>query len=110
MSMPWFMVQAAYTPEAWKTQLQNPSDRIAALREMLEPAGVKIHHAWYAFGEYDLILIAEAPGNVEAAAGVLAAAAGGAVKSNKTTPLMTVDEGIEAMRKGGQIAYRAPGQ
>jgi uncharacterized protein with GYD domain len=108
--MAWFMVQAAYTPEAWKAQLQNPQDRVAQLREMFQPAGITIHHAWYAFGEYDLVLIAEAPGNVDAAAAVLASVIGGAVKANKTTPLMTVEEGIEAMRKGGQIAYRPPGQ
>jgi hypothetical protein len=39
----------------------------------------------------------------------MAASAGGAVKATKTTPLMTMEEGIEAMRKAGTAGYRPPG-
>jgi hypothetical protein len=38
--------------------------------------------------------------------GLLAAA--GAFKSMKTTPLMSVAEGIEAMKKAAQSGYKAP--
>lgn len=52
----------------------------------------------------------EAPDNVSAAAIGLAVSAGGACKAYKTTPLISIDEGIEAMRKAGQAAsaYRPP--
>jgi hypothetical protein len=43
------------------------------------------------------------------AAFALAAAASGAAKVMKTTPLMTIEEGIEAMRKAGGTGYRPPG-
>ena len=36
------------------------------------------------------------------------AAAGGACKSIKTTPLMETSEGLEALRKAGTSGYRAP--
>jgi hypothetical protein len=48
------------------------------------------------------------PDNVSAAGVSIAAAAGGAVKAIKTTPLMTVQESMEAMRKAGQAGYRPP--
>jgi hypothetical protein len=50
------------------------------------------------------------PDNVSAAAMSMVVSAGGSVKAVKTTPLMTVDEGIAAMRKGGSVAasYRPP--
>ena len=48
------------------------------------------------------------PGNVDIAAFAMAAAAGGGVKAIKTTPLMTVDEGREAMTKAGKSGYVAP--
>ncbi len=48
------------------------------------------------------------PGNVEAAAFSLAAAAGGAVRTIKTTPLLTVAEGVEAMKKASKSGYKAP--
>jgi uncharacterized protein with GYD domain len=108
--MAWFMVQVEYTAEAWAAQIKEPKDRIAALRPMLEPAGVTIEHAWYSFGEYDLVMICQAPGNAEAAGAVLAAASGGAIKSNKTTPLLSIEEGMQAMRTANQIAYRPPGE
>ncbi len=61
-----------------------------------------------AFGEYDAIGIVEMPDNASAAAFSLAAAAGGGVKAFKTTPLMTVEEGIEAMTKAGSCGYESP--
>jgi hypothetical protein len=50
------------------------------------------------------------PDNVSAAAISLAITAGGALKAYETTPLMSIEEGIEAMRKGAEVAaaYRPP--
>jgi hypothetical protein len=48
------------------------------------------------------------PGNVEAAAFSLAASAGGAVRSIKTTPLLSASEGIDAMKKASMSGYKAP--
>jgi uncharacterized protein with GYD domain len=106
--MAWYMVQATYSPNAWEAQLKNPRNRFEDLKTMFEPFGAKLHHMWYCFGEYDVVLIAEIDGNVDAAATVLSAASTSALKSLRTTPLMTVDEGIEAVTKAGQIAYRPP--
>jgi uncharacterized protein with GYD domain len=65
--------------------------------------------AYYAFGEHDVVLIAEFPDNVSAAAIALTVAAGGAAKEFKTTVLLSVDEVLEAMRRAGRAAYRPPG-
>jgi uncharacterized protein with GYD domain len=58
---------------------------------------------FYAFGDYDLVLLANFPGGEEAAAFSLAATAGGSVKSIKTTPLLSVDQGITAMKRAEEI-------
>ena len=42
------------------------------------------------------------------AAVAIAFAAGGAVKAAKTTPLMTVGEGLEALTKVGGADYQPP--
>ncbi len=47
--------------------------------------------------------------NAAAAAAAIATAAGGAVKAIKTTPLMTTEEGMEAMRQAATLGYRPPG-
>lgn len=62
---------------------------------------------YYAFGEYDIVMISEAPDNVTVAS-IIIAAAGGAVGSVKTTPLMTAAEGMEAIKKAGAVAYPPP--
>ena len=53
-------------------------------------------------------MICQFPDNVSAGAISIAAAGGGAVKAIKTTPLLTVEEGMEMMRKAGSSAYRPP--
>ena len=55
------------------------------------------------------VLIGEFPDNTSAAALSLAVTAGGSIKNFKTTPLMVVEEGMEAMRKAGGSGYRPPG-
>ena len=76
---------------------------------MVEALGGSFQSAFYAFGEYDIIAIVQFPDNVSAGAFSVAASAGGAVRAVQTTPLMTVEEGIEMMRKAGGAGYRPPG-
>lgn len=103
-----FLLQVGYTPEAWANLIAHPHDRIDAVRPVVEKLGGKINHAWFAFGDYDLVAVIEMPGNVEAAAFSLAASAGGAVRTIKTTPLLSTAEGIEAMKKAAKSGYKAP--
>ncbi len=107
--MPIYMYQASYTSEAWKTQTENPQNRIEQIRPMIEGQGGKILGAYYAFGEYDVVLIIEAPDHVSMSALALAVAGGGAIKAGKTTVLMSIEDGIEAMRRASGTGYRPPG-
>ncbi len=103
-----YLLQVAYTPEAWANLLARPHDRLEAVRPVIEKLGGKILHGWFSFGDYDLIAVLEMPGNVEAAAFSLSASAGGAIRSIKTTPLLSTAEGIEAMKKASKSGYKAP--
>jgi uncharacterized protein with GYD domain len=107
--MPKFLIQLAYKGESWAAQLKEPHNRIEAVRPAIEKVGGKFESAFYCFGEYDLLAISDFPDNQSAAAAAIAFASGGAIKSIKTTPLMTIEEGMEALRKGSKVAaaYRA---
>ena len=107
--MPYYMVQASYTGESWGAQLKSPVNRLEQLRPVVERLGGTLETVYYTFGDYDIVGIAEFPDNSSAAAFSLAASAGGSVKSIRTTPLMTVEEGVEAMRKASGSGYRPPG-
>ncbi len=106
--MPHYLIQAAYTPEAWAAMVKNPQSRAEAVRPIIEGLGGKLLSIYLAFGEYDVVGLAEYPDNASAAAFSMAASAGGALKAVKTTPLMTTEEAVEAMRKAGQAGYRPP--
>jgi uncharacterized protein with GYD domain len=106
--MPQYLLQAAYTTDAWAAMVKNPQDRLEAVRPVIEKLGGKIDGGWLSFGEYDVAVVCQMPNNVSAAAFSMAAAAGGAVKALKTTPLMSMEEALEAMRKAGGAGYRPP--
>ena len=106
--MAYYMVQVAYRPKAWGTLVKKPQGRTEAIRAVIEKLGGKLEGAWLTFGEYDALVICQMPDNVSAAAFSMAASAGGSLKACKTTPLMTVEEGVEAMRKAGGAGYRPP--
>ncbi len=107
--MPYYMIQASYTSEAWAAQIANPQDRLAVLGKMIESNGGKLHAGYYAFGEYDVVLIMESPDNETAASTMIAAAAGGAVSNLKTTVLLTNDEGQGAIKGASGVGYTPPG-
>jgi uncharacterized protein with GYD domain len=100
-----YMYQFAYTAENWATQMKNPENRIEKVgRAATEAAGGKFIGGWLAMGEYDAVLIADVP-NIESMAGLaLAIAAGGALKSSKTTALMTGEQGVEALKKAAAVS------
>lgn len=110
--MPHFLIQAAYTPEAWAKLIKNPQNRMEATRPALERVGARWLQFYFAFGEYDVIGITEAPDNISAAAISAAVAGAGALKTIKTTPLLTTSEAAEALRKGADVlaAYAPPGE
>ena len=56
-----------------------------------------------------MVVTAELPDNVSATAIALATTASGAFNIVMTPPLMTIEEGLEAMRKASGTGYRPPG-
>jgi uncharacterized protein with GYD domain len=107
--MPLYLTRFSYTPETWARLIGNPEDRRKAAQSYIESVGGKLHGFWYAFGAHDGYTLWEAPDNVSMAAVALAITAGGALSSYETIVLLTVDEAIDALRKAGQVRYRAPG-
>src|SRR4051812_6517021 len=105
-----YLVEASFTADAWKTLLNKPEDRNAAVRPVIEKLGGKMVNSWYAFGDHDIILVVQMPDNVSMASLSLAFMAGGALKGVKTIPLLELAEGIEAMKRAAQSGYRPPGE
>jgi uncharacterized protein with GYD domain len=104
--MPQYMLQVSYSREGWQALIAQPQNRVEAVKQAVEKLGGKVVSAWFAFGDHDVILITEMPDNVSAAGLAIAFAGGGALKSVQTTPLLSADEALAAMKKAGESGYR----
>lgn len=104
--MPYYMFQASYGSDAWKTLVNNPQDRGKEVGKLIESVGGKLHSAFVTFGDYDIAVIAELPDDGTAMALAMGAAAGGAARSVKTTVMVPTDAAVEVMRAAGKVAQR----
>lgn len=106
--MPTYMTQFTYTREAWAAMTKKPEDRGAAFRALIEKMGGHYISIYYSLGEYDGLVLYEAPDDQTAAAAIVAAVAPGHLNSTKTTVLFTMEETMNALRKAGGATYSAP--
>jgi uncharacterized protein with GYD domain len=106
ISMPLFMYQASYTAKSMADQLKAPQDPLEVIRPTLEELGATIMVAGFPFGEYDLVVVYEAPDDMTAASVAMAIAAAGEVRSGKTTRLLSGQEYLESLRKRRIVTSR----
>ena len=108
--MPSYLVQASYTAEAFAGLIKKPQDRTEVVRKAVEKLGGKLVGFWFSFGDQDVVVVVEMPDNISAAAIAVAIAAGGSLKSSKTTLLLSVEEGVAAMKKAATSGYKPVAQ
>ncbi len=104
-----YMYQVAYDGDGWADLVNKPVDRMEVIKPVVRKLGGKIETSYFCFGEYDMVIIVNMPDNVSAAAMSMAASAGGSVKAIKTTPLMSIREGLRAMRQAKRSGYQRAG-
>ena len=101
-----YMYQASYTAKTMAAQLREPQDPVEVIRPTLEDLGAEILVAGFPFGEYDLLVVYDAPDDMTAASVAMAVAAAGEVKSAKTTRLLSGQEWLESLRKRTIVSTR----
>ena len=106
--MVYYLVQISYQTKAWATLVRNPQNRLEQSGPQVKALGGNIECSYMAFGDYDAIAIVNLPDNVTAASLSMALSASGVFKKIKTTPLMTWEDGVEAMKKAKKAAYQPP--
>jgi uncharacterized protein with GYD domain len=105
--MPFYMCQFAYTSEAWTSMTKNPQDRSKPMGELAQKLGSRILGLYYYLGDYDGILLFEAPDDLTANAVIVASMAPGHLRLTRTTRLFTPEETKEIMRKAGSVNFEA---
>jgi uncharacterized protein with GYD domain len=110
LNMPLYMVQFAYTSDAWAALVESQEDRSVAIANVAATMGSRMVCYYLTFGEYDGFTLLEAPDEVTAAAIVMVAVKTGHLKTTKTTTVLSVEDGKAAMRKAHEATFRGPGQ
>src|SRR5216683_5360211 len=105
-----FMVSCNYSTESKSALIANPVDRTKVASAAIEAVGGKLHSAFMTFGETDIIVIYEAPDAIASAALAMTLGASGAFSSIKTTALLTMEDGIKALKLSAETkaAYKPP--
>ena len=106
-----YMIRAKFSQDAVKKLIAKPENRKEIVGKALKAAGGKLHDYFFAFGEYDAVVICEFPSNTDAAAVLMGIMGSGSLSAINTTPLLTMEEAVEAMGNASQLAklYKAPG-
>jgi uncharacterized protein with GYD domain len=63
-----YLFQASYTSEAWEAQVSHLQNRSGVIRPVIERLGGRLESAYLSFGDYDVVVIAEMPDSISAAA------------------------------------------
>jgi len=105
--MPKYLIEAAYTAEGLRgLQKDKASGRRDVVVKTVQGLEGKVEAFYFAMGKRDVIVIAELPDAVTAAALSLAVSASGLVRV-ATTALLGVEEIDRALAK--KLSWRAPG-
>ncbi len=105
--MPKYMWKVSYTVDGVRGVMQQgAANRAAFIGEMTAQNGGKLEGFYFAFGETDVYVIADLPGDTAAAAIALAVSSSGTA-SIETVKLLTPAEIDEA--RGIQTGYKPPG-
>jgi uncharacterized protein with GYD domain len=106
--LPYYLLQITWSTEVARSLVENPADHMAALVPAAAKLGGSIDCAYSVFGDADFVGIVNMPDNVSMIAFSKAVSTSGASKSIRTTPLVTLEEEREAMRKAQDTGYRPP--
>jgi len=106
--MPKYMIQASYVGEGLKGLIkEGGSKRRETVAQVIEGMGGTLESFYYAFGDYDVVGVAEMPDNASVASFSMMLNASGVINA-KTTVLLTPEEVDQATKK--TVDYRPPGQ
>ncbi len=100
--MAFFLARAKVSKDYMQALVDRPEDRLVSTTRFLQGIGGRLHNYFFAFGEYDIVLLYELPDNVGAATLSMVLSASGSVTEIETTPLLTMEEAVAAMKKSGE--------
>jgi uncharacterized protein with GYD domain len=109
--VPKFALQGRFRGETVARMIENPSDRVAAVRASMEAVGGKLDAYYWMLGDKDFLVIVDAPDSATVAAFSLAVSSSGAFSELETHELIPSEDisRILSQAKVARPSYRPPG-
>ena len=109
--MPTFIAQGCWTKEAVQGMTQTPEDRTEAVSKLFESLGGRLLQWYMTTGEYDWLIIVEAPGQDVVTAAAAASLAGGGTSGIRTCAAFSAPEAKAIFESAGRVAgaFKSPG-
>ena len=108
--MAYYLIEGSYTAQSWASQVEAQENVVERMTRALDACGARLESVYYAFGDVDLVAIVDFKQPEDAAAYSLTVTSSGVARIHRTTLLMSVDQGIESMRRASELrkAYSPP--
>ncbi len=106
-----YAVIGGYTSEAWAKMIENPGDRVAAIRKTAEAVGCKLESFYWSLGDDDYLGIVDAPDDISVGAFSVAVGSSGSLRNLRTIKLIAPEDGRKLLEKAksAKAVYSAPG-
>lgn len=104
--MPLYITRGNYNRDAIKGMVGKADDRTEAVGQLLASVGGRLLGHYFTLGEYDFLVIAEAPSEKDMMAALLAVATTGSVSNLNTTVAVPTAEMTSVFGKVGSVAQK----
>lgn len=98
-----YLIEVGYTPQAWSNQIDKQANVVERITPAVEACGASIQCLYYAFGDVDLVGVIDFPTPEDAAAFGIAVGSSGALRMYRTTQLLSIDQGIDVLRRASEV-------
>ncbi|MTI18059.1 GYD domain-containing protein [Rhodobacteraceae bacterium RKSG542] len=105
-----YLVQVAFTADSIKALVEKPENRLSTMIPLVQKMGGKFIGSWLSFGRFDSTAIIEMPDNISIKAFEMMCMSGGGLRFFEATPLISFEDGVEAMRLAGSHTYQRFGE
>jgi uncharacterized protein with GYD domain len=99
-----YLVQVGYTAEAWAALGRGPHEVMERVQSSAEALGGSVESLFFCFGDYDLVGLVDFPDARGVASWSMAVSSGGDVRACRTTTLLSVEEGLQALGRASHVA------
>ena len=105
-----YMFKGTYTDASIKAMVKKPVERSNLISKACKAFGGKLLSLYMAFGDDDVIVIAELPDDITAAAFSAQIAVAGTASSFSTTQLLSMKDWVKACKKAKSVSsgYASP--